>query len=451
MVDWQNPAARVGINDIASCLKNGRITAVALVEASFAAINRCENGRAAFVAVNGDEALMQAYRWDAKRKTGQAVPQFAGVPISIKDIFDVEGQVTSAGSTILPSTPARNHAIAIQRLVDLGFIVLGRTHMTEFAYSGLGLNCHFAEPDCVWDPTAHRVPGGSSSGAAVATALGAGLAGIGTDTGGSCRIPASFNRLVGFKPTARRIPLDGLVPLSPSLDSIGVIGRTVECAATLVSVMADETLSKIQPSRSGKLLIPENYFFDEIDGRVVATFQRKIHQLKNDGVRIERKVLRSLERVTQLNLNGGIVAAESYRWHRELLEKHASDYDPRVRIRIERGKSQADKETDDRYKAREAFIREFELELEGYDALLVPTTPVVPPRKLECLAEDDYTRLNALVLRNPMIANLADGCSITLPIGASQEPPIGLMLIGRNGADSSILAWAAALQLDSTH
>ncbi|MGH8335535.1 MAG: amidase family protein [Gammaproteobacteria bacterium] len=298
----------------------------------------------------------------------------------------------------------------------------------------------------MWDPASHRVPGGSSSGAAVATALGAGFAGIGTDTGGSCRIPASFNRLVGFKPTARRIPMDGLIPLSPSLDSIGAIGRTVECVAALDSIMAAGAALKIHPSLPGNLLIPENHFFDGIDETVKRTFQRFTNWLETQGVRTEKKTLHSLDLVPALNRNGGIVAAESYEWHRQLLEKRAPDYDPRVLVRIERGRDQTEAEILRDRETRKNFVKRFEAEIKGYDALLVPTTPVLPPRKAECLDDDSYTRLNALVLRNPMIANLADGCSITLPLAAPTEPPVCAMLLGKNGADADILSYAAALQ-----
>lgn len=445
MLNWKNPASKVGIAELAAYLLNGVVTGRSLVEASLSAIDEADNCRKAFITINNEVALAQAARWDEQRRVGRPVPMFAGIPISVKDLFDVDGQITNAGSKILPPVPASRHATAIQRLTDAGFVILGRTHMTEFAYSGLGLNCHFADPDCVWNPSDGRVPGGSSSGAAIATALGAGIAGIGTDTGGSCRIPASFNRLVGFKPTARRIPMDGMIPLSPKLDSVGAIGRTVRCVTILTALMANEPLPNVQLRMPKKLLIPENYFFDGIDRDVELIFQRFAYWLESKGVQIEKKVVRSLDSVAALNRNGGIVAAESYSWHKTLLEKNKSDYDPRVLVRIQRGSDQTEQETAELYSAREAFIRDLGYELKGFDALLVPTTPFVPPRKADCIGDAEYTQINAAVLRNPMVANLADGCSITLPISSPDEPPIGAMLIGQSLTDSKILAWAGAL------
>src|SRR5436305_7181670 len=185
---------------------------------------------------------------DGLRRVKAAPSRYAGIPVSIKDLFDIKGQVTRAGSRALDdSPPAEADAPVVARLRRAGFVVIGRTNMTEFAYSGIGINPHFGTPKGIWQRGAGHVPGGSSSGGAVSVADGMAHAALGTDTGGSCRIPAAWNGIVGFKPTQRRVPLDGAVPLSTTLDSIGPIARTVKCCAVLDAVLADDPLAALQP------------------------------------------------------------------------------------------------------------------------------------------------------------------------------------------------------------
>src|SRR6476620_3182940 len=238
------------LKKLAEDLESGRTTSRQLVEACIARIaDPSGEGRRTFLHVDKDAALAAADAMDGLRKVKAAPSRYAGIPVSIKDLFDIKGQVTRAGSRALDdSPPAEQDAATVARLRKAGFVVIGRTNMTEFAYSGIGINPHYGTPKGAWNRTVGHVPGGSSAGAAVSVADGMAHGALGTDTGGSCRIPAAFNGIVGFKPTQRRVPLDGGVPLSSSLDSFGPLARTVQCCATLDAVLADEPeLPQIQP------------------------------------------------------------------------------------------------------------------------------------------------------------------------------------------------------------
>ncbi|HYF06800.1 MAG TPA: amidase family protein, partial [Acetobacteraceae bacterium] len=266
--------------EAAEALAAGRTTAAALAEAALARIaDPASEGRRAFVAVHADRARAQAAAMDALRKAGRAPSPWAGVPISIKDLYDEAGVVTKAGSVVLDGAkPAKATAPSVQRLIRAGMVILGRTNMTEFAFSGLGVNPHYDTPRSPWDRATGRLPGGSSSGAGVAVADGMGFAGLGTDTGGSCRIPASLCGVVGWKPTARRVPIAGILPLAPSLDSAGPLARTVADCAIVDGLMAGEEAPRapVAPPLSGlRLGVPRGTFLtDGLDGTVGAVFGR---------------------------------------------------------------------------------------------------------------------------------------------------------------------------------
>src|SRR6516164_5449611 len=198
----------------------------------------------AFTNVHTEQARAMADAMDSLRRAGRAPSRYAGIPVSLKDLFDIAGEPTPAGSRVLADAPAAAmHAPVVQRMLAAGFVPVGRTNITEFAFSGLGINPHYGTPCAPWDRAAQRIPGGSSSGTAVSVADGMAVAGLGTDTGGSCRIPAAFCGVVGYKPTARRVPLDGILPLAPSLDSVGPLAPTVACCVVIDAVLAGETPS----------------------------------------------------------------------------------------------------------------------------------------------------------------------------------------------------------------
>ena len=277
---------------LADDLDSGRTSARKLVDECLARIAEPSGeGARTFIHVDAEAAIEAAEAMDRLREVKAAPSPYAGIPVSIKDLFDIKGQVTRAGSRALDdSPPAEADAPVVARLRRAGFIVIGRTNMTEFAYSGIGINPHYGTPKSAWQRSVGHVPGGSSSGAAVSVVDGMAHGALGTDTGGSCRIPAAFNGIVGFKPTQRRVPLDGGVPLSFSLDSFGPLARTVGCCAVLDAVLADEPVIPLQPRpiKGMRLAVPTTVALDDLDDAVARTFERALETLSRQGALIER-------------------------------------------------------------------------------------------------------------------------------------------------------------------
>src|SRR6516225_7330338 len=308
------------IASLADDLEAGRTTACKLVEECLARIaDPNGEGQRTFIQVDKDAALEAADAMDALRRAKAAPSRFAGIPISIKDLFDIRGQVTRAGSRALEdSAPAERDAPAVARLRRAGMIVIGRTNMTEFAYSGIGINPHYGTPKGAWRRDVRHVPGGSSSGAAVSVVDRMAYGALGTDTGGSCRIPAAYNGIVGYKPTQRRIPLDGGVPLSFTLDSYGPLTRSVSCCAILDAVLADEPVTALRKRliKGARLAVPTTIVLDELDDAVAQTFERVLKTLSKAGAQIERIEVPEFLDVGIMNTKGGFAASESYAWHR---------------------------------------------------------------------------------------------------------------------------------------
>src|SRR5271168_1099498 len=319
------------IASLADDLEAGRTSARKLVEECLAKIaDPSGEGARAFIHVDTEAAIEAAEAMDRLRKAKAAPSPFAGIPVSIKDLFDIKGQVTRAGSRALEdSAPAQADAPVVARLRRAGFVVIGRTNMTEFAYSGIGINPHFGTPKGAWNRKEGHVPGGSSSGAAVSIADRMAYGALGTDTGGSCRIPAAYNGIVGYKPTQRRVPLEGGVPLSFSLDSFGPLANSVSCCAILDAVLADEPVAPIRPRpiKGMHLAVPTTVALDELDDAVAKTFERALDTLSRHGARIERIKVAEFNDVGVMNSKGGFAAAESYAWHRYLLTSKGDVYD----------------------------------------------------------------------------------------------------------------------------
>lgn len=439
------------LHALAADLASGRTSSRKLTEVCLARIaDPTGEGTRAFISVDTVGALAAADAQDALRKAGAHGSAFAGIPIAIKDLADIRGQVTRAGSTALADRPAATaDAPVVARLRAAGFVVIGRANMTEFAYSGLGINPHFGTPLSPWDRQGKRVPGGSSSGSGVAVADGFAYGALGTDTGGSCRIPAAFNGVVGYKPTARRVPTDGVVPLSSSLDSIGPLARTVACCQAMDAVMAGEQVEKrLQPMPLAglRLFVPETTVLDGLDTHVAADFDRTLGQLSKAGARITRGKFVAFERMPAMVRKGGLSASESHAWHRELLSSKGNQYDPRVRARILMGERQSSAEYIDLLQSRRAAIAAYDADLASYDAILSPTIPVVAPRIADCQTDEDYNRNNMLVLRNTLMINIVDGCSIALPMMRPGDAPTSLMISAPAMADQRLFAIAAAIE-----
>jgi aspartyl-tRNA(Asn)/glutamyl-tRNA(Gln) amidotransferase subunit A len=438
------------LEQLARDLADGTQSSRALVEQSLARIaDPAGEGARAFIKVHTGAARAMADAMDALRRAGRAPSRYAGIPIALKDLFDIAGEPTPAGSRALADAPpATAHAPVVQRLLAAGFVPLGRTNMTEFAFSGLGINPHYGTPLSPWDRAARRIPGGSSSGTAVAVADGMVAAGLGTDTGGSCRIPAAFCGVVGYKPTARRVPIEGVLPLAPSLDSVGPLAPSVACCAVIDALLAGETPA--EPTRArldgARLAVPENFALDGADTHVGIAFERAIRALSAAGARIAQVRFPTFDAIADVNAKGGLPAAEAYAWHRALLSEKGAQYDPRVRVRIERGERQSAADYLDLVAARRGLIAAFDLATRDYDALLLPTSPIVPPRLAELEDEREYTRINLLILRNTAVGNFLDRCAISIPCHRPGEPPVGLMLMGETMGDARLFRLAAAIE-----
>jgi aspartyl-tRNA(Asn)/glutamyl-tRNA(Gln) amidotransferase subunit A len=434
--------------ELATLLREGRTSSRALTDEALARIaDPAGEGKRAFLKVYGEQARAVAAAQDGLRKAGVAVGPLAGIPISIKDLFDVAGEPTTAGSIALrDAPPARHDAPIVVRLRQAGAVIVGKTNMTEFAYSAVGINPHFGTPGNPHDRAC--IPGGSSSGAAVSVADGFAAAAIGSDTGGSVRIPAALCGLTGFKPTQARVTRDGAVPLSTTLDSIGPLARSVADCVLLDAVLAGEEPPRLEPVPVDRLClaVPQTVVLDGLDESVAAAFSRACSALSRAGARLVELPLRELGELPALNAQGGFAAAEAYRWHAPLLERRAAEYDPRVGGRIMRGREMSAVHYLDITERRAALIAAVARATAGCHAMLMPTLPIVAPPIAAFAADSDYTRLNLLLLRNTTVINQLDGCAITLPIERPGEAPVGLTLAGNRGSDGTILAIAAGVE-----
>ena len=427
------------------------LTSRQLVEQALARIEDAKGeGARTFIQVHRDAALATADRIDGERKRGASLPPLAGIPISIKDNFDEAGVVTRAGSMVLKNAqPAARDATAVARLRAAGAVLIGRTNMTEFAYSGLGINPHYGTPRNAYDRAAARIPGGSSSGAAISVCDRMAVAAIGTDTGGSTRIPAALNGLVGFKPTARRVPLDGVLPLSLTLDSAGPIASNVADCALLDQVMSAAPVAELPAIKlpGMRLAVPQTVVLDELSPKVAAAFSATCSKLSAAGAVIVELPLREFARAAEVNPRGVISSTEAYWWHRSWITKAADHYDPRVVARIRPGEATSAAEYIELLQQRRRFVADVEAAVRGFDALLMPTTPDTAPTIAEVVASDEsYFRFNGRMLRNPALVNLFDGCAVSIPCHRPGDAPVGLMLAGVNGQDSHVLSVGLAIE-----
>ena len=396
----------------------------------------CEH---AFLRIDADEARRQA-----ADPANQSRP-LAGLAVSIKDLFDIAEQPTPAGSKVLADAPPATHdSPAVARLRAAGAALVGRTNMSEFAFSGVGVNPHHGTPPNPADPKTPRIPGGSSSGCAVSVATGAAFVGLGSDTGGSIRIPAALCGIVGFKNTARLTPLAGAFPLSGTLDTICAMTRSVRDAILAHEILADCKVQRsAKPLREYRLAIAKTQMFDGIDSTVARAFERTVRRLRDAGVRIDEIPLEAIQNLGTIQSAGGFAAAESYADHRLLLARAGERYDPRVRTRIERGANMKAWEYLDLHRARAAWIAEVGQALAGYDAVLSPTVPMVAPPIADVAPgterDENFFRVNALLLRNTSVVNMLDGCALSLPCHAPDELPVGLMVWHEGMHDDAIL------------
>jgi amidase/aspartyl-tRNA(Asn)/glutamyl-tRNA(Gln) amidotransferase subunit A len=404
---------------------------------------RCKH---VFLKPTFDEARRVAGAPDSRDKP------LAGLAVSIKDLFDVSGQTTRAGSIALrDAAPATQDSPAVARLRRAGAAFVGRTNMVEFAFSGVGINPHFGTPANAAATDLPRIPGGSSSGAAISVATGAAFIGLGSDTGGSIRIPAALNGIVGFKNTARRVPTAGVLPLSTTMDTVCALTRCMPDAILAHELLAQRLVTRSPaPLAAYRLGIANTVMLDELDATVSRAWQRTLKTLRDAGARIHEIALTEINDLQHIQSTGGFSAAESYAWHRDLLERRGQDYDPRVAARIRRGATMSACDYIELQGARRSWIDRMETTMQGFDAFLSPTVPMVASPIAELAPGTDrdeaFFQVNARLLRNTSVINMLDGCAVSLPCHAPDELPVGLMVWAGAMRDDPVLN--IALQIE---
>jgi aspartyl-tRNA(Asn)/glutamyl-tRNA(Gln) amidotransferase subunit A len=441
------------IESTLQALEDGKFSSRALTDQCLEkAASPGGEGALVFTKLLAEAARAEADAVDRRRKAGIWTGPLGGIPVSVKDLFDVRGLPTTAGSVVLSdAAPADRDAVVVARLRAAGAVIVGRTNMTEFAFSGLGLNPHYGTPANPFDRKGRRIPGGSSSGAAVSVSDGMALSAIGTDTGGSVRIPAALCGLVGFKPTARRIPMSGTLPLSSSLDSIGPLAASVRCCRILDGVLSGGAVEPVEEThvRGLRLAVPKTRALDDVDPHVGRTFERALSRLASAGAQITEIDVTEFVEIESAGRIATFPAAEAFAWHRELLKRHKDRYDPRVSVRIARGETIGAADYLWLCEKRAALIRSFQSRMQGFDALVMPTVPVVAPAIADLETDDDrYHKINLLMLRNPTYINFLDGCALSIPCHVAGEAPVGFMLARFDHDDHRLLTIGEAVETE---
>jgi aspartyl-tRNA(Asn)/glutamyl-tRNA(Gln) amidotransferase subunit A len=432
-----NPLSSKSILSLEQCSRR------TLVETS---LEEAAKSPSVFTKLYPDAARVAGEHADTMRAAGHAISPLAGLPVSIKDLLDVAGETTLAGSTVLKdNAPATSDAPVVERLRIAGAAIIGKTNMTEFAFSGVGMNPHYGTPVNPADTQVARIPGGSSSGAAVSVARGLCVAAIGSDTGGSIRIPAALCGVVGFKSTARRVPTAGALPLSTTLDTICAMTRSVDDCILIDSIIADRPLTIPELPLAGlRLAVPQNITLDGLEPHVATSFAAALLKLSKAGAAIIDAPFALLEEAADLNK---FSAPESFAWHRGLLAEHESEYDSRVAKRIKMGAAMSAADYIDLHRRRRDWISRMEAALGPFDSFIMPTVPMVAPPITDLEAsEEAFFKVNGLLLRNPSVVNLLDGCAISVPCHAEGTLPVGLTIAGAAMTDRKVLAVARAVE-----
>ena len=449
--------ASLTVRQLAQKLFCKEITAESCLEQSFQRAQRCEG---VFVSIDADaesESRRWAWQIDKARQQNKAIAPLSGVPISLKDLFDVRGQTTTAGSVVLGkvSKPAEADCDVVARLREAGLLFVGRTNMSEFAFSGMGLNPHYGNAQSVWDRATGRLPGGSSSGSAVSVAEGVVAATMGSDTAGSCRIPAAFNGIVGVKPSYGRLSLKGVFPLSPTSDAPGPLGVDVDsCFLLDQAITAGTGMQTSLPELSRKspedirLLVPDAVVREGLDEAVEKAFEQSLQWLREAGFTLIERPITALDQSVDMFSKRAIVLYEAWQMHQQWLAEYGSDYDPFVRMRLSNGKNITVQEQQIRYREKRQIIADFRdqfIDAEA-DAIIYPTVACVPPPIAATLDTDEIAKINLRCLKNTASVNYFDGCSISLPCHEENEAPVGLMVSGLHGADMKIYETSLAME-----
>lgn len=419
------------------------------LELALAAIARSgDAGRHTFTRLYETDARVAAAAADVRQRAGRRLGPLDGRLVSIKDLFDVAGEPTTAGSTVLRhAAPAERDAAVVRRLRAGGAVIVGKTNMTEFAFSGVGINPHHGTPGNSRDPA--RIPGGSSSGAGVSVACGFAEIAIGSDTGGSVRIPAALNGIVGFKPTQARVSRDGAFPLSYALDTVGPLCRSVADALAADVVLSGEAHAPgaARSVRALRVGVPRGLLFAEMQTEVQTAFEQAVGKLNGAGARVSDEAMDELlGEPFRLQEQGTLVAAEAASIHQHLAQAHSQAYDPNVLARIRRGEAITAAHYVGLLQARARLLPRIDARMADLDVLVLPTVPLLAPR-IDALSEPAaFMRTNLLLLRNPSVFNFFDLPALSLPAPVGDGPAVGLMLVGRRGGDRALLAIGEAIE-----
>jgi aspartyl-tRNA(Asn)/glutamyl-tRNA(Gln) amidotransferase subunit A len=428
---------------IARALQAGEVSPVALAECLLERI--AAQSSPVFLSVTRERALEEARAAEARLKAGRALSPLDGVPIAWKDLIDMAGERTTAASAVYRDAPRRTaDAAVVANAVAAGMVSLGKVNLTEFAYSGLGLNPHFGTPVNPHDPAEPRSPGGSSSGSGVAVAAGLAPLAIGTDTGGSVRIPAAFNGVVGYKSSEGRIDARGVFALSKTLDTLGPLGRSVEDCVLADMVMRGVAVTPVRrrPVAGLRIFVPESVVLDDLDPAVAENFERTLKRLEQAGAVIARGPVPEFTRAAQLAAElGTITAAEAYFEHRALVDGPDRDrIDRRVVARIEGGRKMKAAELVALQRARAEDMATLAARLDGA-FLAMPTAPHTAPKIAPLEADEErFHKVNLKTLRNTSIGNFLNLPGLAIPDGTDAKGlPTSFLLSTCGGDDDRLL------------
>ncbi len=442
-----------GLRQLSDDVRSGKTTLAELVSTCLA---RADESRSVFISID-HQILETAEELDVAIKAGENIPALAGLPITLKDLFDVKGELTKAGSIALrhQAKPAVRDCDVVSTLRNAGLLFLGRTNMSEFAFSGMGMNPHYGTPPSIWDRATGRLPGGSSSGSAVSVAEGIVPATMGSDTAGSCRIPAAFNGIVGVKPSYGRYSLKGVYPLSPTSDAPGPLGVDVDSCFILDQIITanydgNDPLPELKPMtpKSMKLMVPQSIVMDDLDPEVALAFNKGIEKLEQAGVEIINQPAQVLDDCVEMFLSGPVVGYEAWQHHKELIEKWGEEYDPFVYKRLANSKAVSYEEQQRRYQRKADLGAAFDQMIKAtpMDALIYPTVQCIPPSISETKVAENAARINLRCLRNTSTVNYFDGCAISLPCNQHGQAPVGMMISSAMNQDDHLYRVAAALE-----
>lgn len=436
-----NEWMKMSVGDLGRGIGAGQIDPVDLTTAYFDAIKAHPFADRIYARLTEDRAMAEAKAASRRAKSGHRLGLVDGVPVSWKDLFDTAGVATEAGSALLKNRIPDEDAEVLKNATAQGMICLGKTHMSELAFSGLGLNPVTATPPCVNDHDA--VSGGSSSGAATSVAFDLAPCGIGSDTGGSVRIPSAWNDLVGLKTTSGRVSAKGVVPLVASFDTVGPLCRTVEDAALMLAALEGGTPADLRGAtlKGTRLLVLENGVNDARDAPR-AGFESAVGRLMDGGAEVTRATLPVIE--DALALSGVLFTTEAYATWKDEIEAQPDLMFPEILTRFRAGGQFTGVEFVRAWQALERMRTSFHTQTAGYDAVILPTSTIMPPNVERLLSDHDYyVEENLWALRNTRMGNLMGSCGLSLPTGL---PSTGIMMLGAPMGEERLLRLGAAAE-----